>query len=384
MELFMFKILFLLPFLIPSISFASCDPSDLYNGKASVEIPKPKNFFSGTPKPSPELIEEAKSLAKLNALNNYVSVCVKDRTKMNRYLSAADKVKSKVDLIVNIEREKQTQNNDKKTLDIRIRASVNATAFDAIIIGQNKLSNSSASSGKKWRMVSFFVARKADSTDTKIFDDKVTKITKNQAGVTAEKSATTDGTTTAMNKEGSSFSKTQTGGSTVKKQRASKRNWTSYSSGDLNASVQKILTDNGLKGGKYSYFAKKCEAPTTEELIEGFAANDTLDEELEAAIFDAILESDSRYCSKRNVVAIGSVSYNTAVMSKTTGKYTVMASVRVQIIEVSEDDGPEVIASIGPVKKRTSGDEDNEAEKNSLILAGKVAAEAIVDTLKSR
>ena len=169
----------------------------------------------------------------------------------------------------------------------------------------------------------------------------------------------------------------------MKKQRASKRNWPTYSSGDLNASVQKVLTDNGLKGGNI-LILKRNEAPTTEELLEGFAANDTLDEELEAAIFDAILESDSRYCSKRNVVAIGSVSYNTALMSKTTGKYTVMASVRVQIIEVSEDDGPEVIASIGPVKKRTSGMEDNEAEKNSLILAGEIAAQAIVDTLNSR
>ena len=47
-------------------------------------------------------------------------------------------------------------------------------------------------------MVSFFIARKADATDTKNFDDKRTNITKNQAGVTAEKSATTDGTNTAI------------------------------------------------------------------------------------------------------------------------------------------------------------------------------------------
>ena len=75
----------------------------MFNGKATVEIPKPKGFFSGTPKPSPELIEQAKSLAKLNALKTYVSKCLKeDRTKMDRYLSVSDKIKSQIDLIVNI------------------------------------------------------------------------------------------------------------------------------------------------------------------------------------------------------------------------------------------------------------------------------------------
>lgn len=379
----MFKIIYILFFLVPSISFASCLPEDLFTGKAVVQLPKPKGWGS-KPKVSPELIDEAKSLAKLNALNSFVTKCLKDdRTKMDRYLSVVDKVKSKVDLIVNVEREKQKQNNEEKTLVMQIRASINSAAFDSVVIGQNKSAKSSSSSGKKLRMVSFFIARKADATDTKNFDDKRTNITKNQAGVTAEKSATTDGTTTAMNKEGSSYTKTQTGGSTEKKQRSSKRNWVVVSPKDLDATVQKVLTDNGLKGGKYSYFAKKCGAPPMDLINEEFSINDTMSDDTEASIFDAILDSDARYCLKRTHVVIGTVSYNTALKSKVTGKPTVSGSVRLTVTQISEDDGPEVIASVGPINIRATGMEDNDAEKNALIMAGKEAGQAIVDTLRS-
>ena len=380
----MMRLVFLIFLLLPLQAFAQCMPEDLFSGKATVEIPKPKGFFGSTPKPSPELIEEAKSLAKLNALNNYVTKCLRDdRTKMDRYLSVADKIKSKIDLIVSIEREKQKQNDEEKTLTVRVRASVNSTAFDSVVIGQNKSAKSSGSSGKKLRMVSFFIARKADATDTKNFDDKRSKITKKEAGVTAEKSLATDGTTTSMNKEASSYTKTKTGGSTEKKQRSSKRNWTIVSPKDLDATVQKVLTDNGLKGGKYSYFAKKCGAPPMDLINEEFSINDTMSDDTEASIFDAILDSDARYCIKRTHVVIGTVSYNTALISKVTGKPTVSGSVRLTVTQISEDDGPEVIASVGPINIRATGLEDNDAEKNALIMAGKKAGQAIVDTLKS-
>ena len=374
----MLRYLILFLILFPLNAFGQCMPEDLFNGKATVEIPKPKGFFSGTPKPSPELIEQAKSLAKLNALKTYVSKCLKeDRTKMDRYLSVSDKIKSQIDLIVNIEREKQSQNKDERTLNVHVRASVNSAAFDSMLVGTGRTK-------KKLRMISFFIARKADSTDTKVFDDKVTKITKNDAGVTAEKSATTDGTTTAMNKEGSSYTKTQTGGSTVTKQRSSKRNWTVVSSKDLNAQVQKIMADNGYKGGRYASFAKTCGAPPMDIINEEFSQNDSMSEDTEAAIFDAILESNSKRCKRIRYVTIGTLNYNTALISKTTGKPTVSGSVRVTITEVPEDDFPQVIASIGPINIRATGLEDNDAEKNALKMAGKKAAQEIVDSLKAQ
>ena len=116
---------------------------------------------------------------------------------------------------------------------------------------------------------------------------------------------------------------------------------------------------------------------------EEFSINDTMSDDTEASIFDAILDSDARYCIKRTHVVIGTVSYNTALISKVTGKPTVSGSVRLTVTQISEDDGPEVIASVGPINIRATGLEDNDAEKNALIMAGKKAGQAIVDTLKS-
>ena len=50
-------------------------------------------------------------------------------------------------------------------------------------------------------MVSFFIARKAESTDTKIYDDKIAKIKKAEKGMAAEKSATTDGPHLSLTKK---------------------------------------------------------------------------------------------------------------------------------------------------------------------------------------
>ena len=57
---------------------------------------------------------------------------------MDRYLSVSDKIKSQIDLIVNIEREKQSQNKDERALNVHVRASVNSAAFDSMLVGTGR------------------------------------------------------------------------------------------------------------------------------------------------------------------------------------------------------------------------------------------------------
>ena len=134
-------------------------------------------------------------------------------------MKVKDRVDSQVNNFINVIKSKQTQ--DKLTLNVKIRANV-GNLFDSILFsGANKVNNETGK--KRKRMVSFFIARKATSTDTKVYDNKVTKIVKGEKGVAAEKTATTDGTTTVLNKEESGFKKVTKGGSTEIKQRSSKR-----------------------------------------------------------------------------------------------------------------------------------------------------------------
>ena len=228
-------------------------------------------------------------------------------------------------------------------------------------------------------MVSFFIARKAESTDTKVYDKKVTKIVKGETGLAAEKSATTDGSTTVLNKQSSAYAKTQKGGSSELKQRSSNRSWVIMPSSDLNSNISKTLSDNGFKGIRYPSFAKRCGAPSSDIIEEEFSSLDKLSDDTEAEIFDSIAESER--CNKIiGFVAIGTINVNTALVDKVSGNFTVSASIRVDVSQII-DGFPEVIAAIGPIQVRSQGLEDNEAEKNALIKAGEKAAQEIVNSL---
>ena len=376
----MLRVLFLISILIyPFKIFAMCNSDDTFDATASVEIPKPKGFFSGTPKPSPETIAEGISIAKQNVLQKYIGKCITERSKLDQYLKVKNKVDSQANNFINVIKSKQTQ--DKLTLNVKIRASVNGSLFDSILFSGASAANEGTSKKRK-RMVSFFIARKATSTDTKVYDNKVTKIVKGEKGVAAEKTATTDGTTTVLNKEESGFKKVTKGGSTEIKQRSSDREWIIMPSSDLNSNISKTLSNNGFKGIRYPSFAKRCGAPSTDIIEEEFTALDKLSDDTEAEIFDSIAESDR--CNKIiGFIAIGTINVNTALVDKVSGNFTVSASIRVDVSQII-DGFPEVIAAIGPIQVRSQGLEDNEAEKNALIKAGEKAAQEIVNSLKAQ
>ena len=377
----MIKIILLtLIMLLPYKAFAICNSDTTFDASVTVDIPKPKGFFSGTPKPSPEVISEGISKAKKNVLQKFISKCVTERNKLDQYLKVKDSIDSQTESFINVTKSKQDQKDLK--LDVKIRATVNSKLFESLLYGNSNTASNSDSGEKRKRMVSFFIARKAESTDTKVYDNKVAKISKTEGGVAAEKSATTDGTTTVVNKEASAFKKTVTGGSTEIKQRSSKRAWVIMPSSDLNNNISKTLSDNGFRGIRYPSFAKRCGAPPSDIIEEEFSSLDKLTDDTEAEIFDAIAESDR--CNKLiGFVAIGTINVNTAIVDKVSGNFTVSASIRVDVSQII-DGFPEVVASIGPIQVRSQGLEDNEAEKNALIKAGEKAAQEIVNSLKAQ
>ena len=374
----MLRILFLFSmFIFPLNAVAMCNIDDTFDASATIEIPKPKSFFSGTPKPSPENIAEGISLAKKNVLQKFISKCITERTKLDQYLKVRQKVESQTDNFINVIKSRQTQ--DKFSLNIKIRANVNGKLFESILYSQGNTLVNSSSGKKRKRMVSFFIARKAEATDTKVYDKKVTKIAKGETGVTAEKLATTDGSTTVLNKQSTAYAKTQKGGSSELKQRSSNRSWVIMPSSDLNSNISKTLSNNGFKGIRYPSFAKRCGAPSSEIIEEEFSSLDKLSDDTEAEIFDAIAESEK--CNKIiGFVAIGTINVNTALVDKVSGNFSVSASIRVDVSQII-DGFPEVIAAIGPIQVRSQGLEDNEAEKNALIKASEKAAQEIVNSL---
>ncbi|MDB2478436.1 hypothetical protein N9X34_02305 [Alphaproteobacteria bacterium] len=366
--------------LFPLKAFAVCNADTTFDATVSVDIPKPKGFFSGTPKPSPEVIAEGISKAKQSVLQKFISKCVTERNKLDQYLKVKESIDSQTDNFVNVTKSKQNQKE--LILNVKVRATVNSKLFESLLYSGNNTANNSNSGKKRKRMVSFFIARKAESTDTKIYDDKIAKIKKAEKGMAAEKSATTDGTTSVVNKQASAYKKTVTGGSREVKQRSSERSWVIMPSSDLNNNIAKTLSDNGFRGIRYPSFAKRCGAPPSDIIEEEFSTLDKLTDDTEAEIFDAIAENDR--CNRSiGFVAIGTINVNTALVDKVSGNFTVSASIRVDVSQII-DGFPEVVASIGPVQVRSQGLEDNEAEKNALIKAGEKAAQEIVNSLKAQ
>jgi len=258
-----------------------------------------------------------------------------------------------------------------------MRGSVNSKIFDTLLYGPGKVKGKG-----KTRMVALFVARKAMGTDSKIYDDKVTKITKAETGVAGEKSVSSDGTTTAVNKQTTAVAKVQKGGSKVKKTRASKREWSIMPSSDLNKNILGVFSKSGYRGMSYKIFAKYCGSTPTNEVEEEFSVSDTLSEDTEFAIFTAVDEAERKRC-KIKLFATGTMNVNTALPDKVNGGYSALVSVRADVKMFSEDDLPETVASIGPIQIRANGAEDNEAERNALDKAGKTAAQEIINTLRS-
>ena len=375
------KIIFLsIMIFFPFNSFAVCNSDTTFDATVSVDIPKPKGFFSGTPKPSPEVISEALTKAKKSVLQKFIGKCVTERNKLDQYLKVKESVDTQTDSFVNVTKSKQDQK--KLKLKVKIRATVNGKLFESILYGSNNTASSSNSGKKRKRMISFFIARKAESTDTKVFDDKIAKIEKGEKSIAAEKEATTDGTTSVFNKQVSAYKKTVTGGSREIKQRSSERAWVIMPSSDLNNNISKTLSDNGFRSIRYPSFAKRCGAPPSDIIEEEFSTLDKLTDDTEAEIFDAIAENDR--CNKIiGLVAIGTININTALVDKVSGNFTVSASIRVDVSQII-DGFPEVVASIGPIQVRSQGLEDNEAEKNALIKAGEKAAQEIVNSLKAQ
>ena len=366
--------------LFPISAFGICNSDDTFDASSTVQIPKPKGFFTGTPKPSPEVIAEGISQAKKNVLQKFIGKCVTERTKLDQYLKLKQTIDSQTDSFINVIKSKNTQN--KLSLNVKIRASVNGKLFESILFSKENTASNSGSGKKRKRMVSFFIARKAEATDTKVYDKKTTKIVKGETGLAAEKSATTDGTTAVVNKQTSAYAKTQKGGSTEIKQRSSNRSWIIMPSSDLNSNISKTLSNNGFKGIRYPSFAKRCGAPPSDIIEEEFSSLDKLSDDTEAEIFDAIAESER--CNKIiGFVAIGTINVNTALVDKVSGNFTVSASIRVDVSQIV-DGFPEVIAAIGPIQVRSQGLEDNEAEKNALIKAGEKAAQEIVNSLRAQ
>ena len=110
----------------PLNAFAVCNADTTFDATVTVDIPKPKGFFSGTPKPSPDVISEGITKAKQSVLQKFISKCVTERNKLDQYLKVKETIDSQTDSFVNVTKSKQ----DQKDLKLKVKVDqVNRDTF---------------------------------------------------------------------------------------------------------------------------------------------------------------------------------------------------------------------------------------------------------------
>ena len=368
--------LLLITFIYINSAYANCSNEDTFKGKASFEYPKPTGFLAKA-KATPEVIEKTENLAKSKILEAYINKCLDDRSKIEQYMRDKNKIDSQLDKFISIVRKKEKDDTNNRIYSVTLGGNVNAKIFETLLFGPGKVKG-----GKNTRMVALFVARKATSTKTKIYKDKETNIASVTQAAGSEKSVASDGSTTVVNKEVSSFAKIQKGGSTEKKRNSSKREWVIMPSSDLNKNILGVFSKSGYRGMSYKIFSKFCGTTPTSIVEEEFSQSDSLSEDTEFAIFTAIDEAARKQC-KVKFFATGTMNVNTALPDTVNGGYSALVSVRADVKMFIQGEFPETVASIGPIQIRANGAEDNEAERNALDKAGKTAAQEIINTLRS-
>ena len=142
------------------------------------------------------------------------------------------KIDSQLDKFISIVRSKDNDDTKKRIYSITLGGNINSKIFETLLYGSGKVK-----SKKNTRMVALFFARKAMNTKSKIYKDKETNIASVTKSSGAEKSIASDGSTTAINKEETTFAKTQKGGSIDKKRQASNRESAIMPSSDLNKNI---------------------------------------------------------------------------------------------------------------------------------------------------
>ena len=351
---------------------------EVFKGKASTVYSKPTGFLAKT-KATTEVIEKTKNLAKSKILESYINKCLDDRSKIEQYMRDKNKIDSQLDKFISIipSLTEEKDDTNKRIYSVTFGGNINTKIFEALLFGPGKVKG-----GKNTRMVALFIARKATSTNTKIFKDKETNIASVSQRDGAEKSIVSDGSTTIVNKEVTSVAKIQKGGSTEKKRKSSQREWVIMPSSDLNKNILGVFSKSGYRGMSYKIFSKYCGTTPIREVEQEFSQLESLSEDTEFAIFTAIDEATRKQCKEVKFFATGTMNVNTALPDTVNGGYSALVSVTADVKMFIPGEFPEIVASI-QIQERANGAEDNEAERNALDIASKKAAQEIINTLRS-
>ena len=338
-----------------------------FNGKCSDNRPRSKDVHITA-------IENAKKAA----WNNYVAKFSAEKT--GKYLQNSDSFTSNLDTYITEYAILETRcSKSKRTYTVALKASINQTMVD-VTLAQLAGSQGTASEVAGQRIVSYVIARKVQ--EAKSFDARKTTQSEKVTSLDADEDSLSDGSATTFSGQTTERSKITTGGSTVR--RSEKR---IYEIGDQTNARNQL--DNALKRVKMrpvrpdflvrftgdSYFddVRKEFAGLTDS-GEANISEKTRNNIVEALMHPAV-------AGKVNYLLIGTMDSGPPREDPSSGLTKVDVYITLEISQLDEFFGAEVLAVVGPEVRSGLGEDERLAETQALKSAANDAIDSLINRL---
>ena len=324
------------------------------------------NYKRKPAKSLPQAIEAAKK----DAWNKYTSRF--NSARMKQYLANRGAIESSMGMIVqNAQVVDETIDKDAKTISVIVRVSINEEAVNSLLSATSAAGQMESGEGSEFVMI--FLARQATSSTR--FDEKRTEISKKEGASTAEESMAASGTTMASSQSSSAIIKSTTGGSTT--QRSDKIVYDVTSAENVDAAVADVLDGANFETTEYNSIVDDCGGPEMSEFQEQLRDSDEIQRLTRKAAFDAAKDCEVPYWG------MGTLDVGTKDIDPVSGNTRVFVNVRVKVYRLKGKRSKRV-AVVGPVQFAGLGPNQTVATNNALLLAGKSAAQTIVDKLNAK
>ena len=338
-----------------------------FNGKCSDNRPRSKDVHMAA-------IENAKKAA----WNNYTAKFSAEKTE--KYMVNSDAFTSNLDKFITEYEILETRcSKSKRTYTVALKASINQTMVN-VTLAQLSGSQGTSSAVAGQRIVSYVIARKVQ--EAKSFDARESLQSETITSIDADEDSVSDGSSTSFSGQTTERSKVTTGGSTVRKSEQR-----TYEIGDQTNARNQL--DNALKRVKMrpvrpDFLIRLTGESYFDDVRKEFAG---LTESGEANITEAtrnnIVEAlmHPAVAGRVNYLLIGTMDSSPPREDPSSGLTKVDVYITLEISQLDEFFGAEVLAVVGPEVRSGLGEDERLAETEALKSAANDAIDSLINRL---
>jgi len=266
-------------------------------------------------------------------------------------------------------------NKESGTYTILIRAEIDDVAVDAFFLEHSSAATQKSGSGSPFVII--FQARRA--TSMKSYDKRRTNIKAAEGTQSTKEIAAAKGGTVVSGTTNKSMSRTETGGSLVR--RSSKIKYEIISAKYVGATMKEVLNPSGFETEPYRNFAGDCDAPHPKLVSKSYIDGDEIPFELWQEIKAAAVDCEIKF------LAVGTLDVDAPNTDPSRGNIVVTTRALAEVFMLKKRGrrtSLRSVASVGPIQIKGWGDDDQIASTNSLRQAAKKVASDIRDTLNQK